>query len=512
MRYAIISDIHGNKQALTVVLTDIRSNRADKIICLGDIVGYGPSPIETLDSCYQNVDHFVLGNHDAAATGKLSTENFNDNAKFLIDWTSSHIEDGHKKFFSSMPLMLKGPGFRCSHGSLKNPGRFSYILDEGQAQEEFATFPEQIAFVGHSHVPGIFVVGASGNPHWLGPTNFNIEEEKRYIVNVGSVGQPRDNDIRASYCIYDEKSGDIIFRKIPFDIEAYKRDQLRQGLPYESSYFVELYHSNKAKPLRDTIGFKELSAENALCGIAELKSLEHEVKKLRKTKTILMLSSFLFVLLSSLLSLFYFKVNSEKISISESAKRTEMELAKKTKTIYLPQNTAPLSLPETTDVNIISMPDLGAAEADKPFKNWIVELSNPDSQKISCEIFEDKKQGDIPGFRLKSSISEELSLKSKPIQVKKGMRFSASAQFRKEFIEAGHISLCLILEKNDGTSELLIQNTVNEIKESDAWTRKTSITLGKDDSLREDGLLYYAIKGNFIGELLVRKCSLIKKQ
>lgn len=512
MRYAIISDIHGNRQALNVVLTDIRSNRIDCIICLGDIVGYGPSPKETVENCYQYVNHFVLGNHDAAVAGKISTENFNDNAKFLINWTLSRLEEGHKKFLSSASLMLKGKDFRCAHGSLKNPGRFSYILEEEDAREEFAVFPERLAFVGHSHVPGLFVIGESGKPHWLEPTNFNLEDEKRYIVNVGSVGQPRDDDVRASYCIYDQERGDVLFRKIPFDIEAYRREQAKCNLPENSSYFVEFYLTNKPKPLRETVGFRALAAEKAVCGAEEVKNLEDEVKKLRKSKKLLLTIILLCVIISFGLLALYLKIEAEKKRIAESERLAKYELAKKNKTIYDGVGRDFAILPPQQGAEIIEMPhsDIKASSGN-PIKNWIIELLEPKKQQVSSEILIDKKLGELPIFKISSQDTAELVLKYKPLPVRKGMRFSASAQFKKISLKSGHISLSLMLEKSDGTTQMLAQNVVDELKESDSWTRKTSITLSKDEPIRDDGFLYFAIKGNFIGEVLIRKCSLIEK-
>lgn len=512
MRYAIISDIHGNRQALNVVLTDIRSNRIDCIICLGDIVGYGPSPKETVENCYQYVNYFVLGNHDAAVAGKISTENFNDNAKFLINWTLSRLEEGHKKFLSSASLLLKGKDFRCAHGSLKNPGRFSYILEEDEAREEFAGFPEKLAFVGHSHVPGLFVIGDSGNPHWLEPTNFNLEDEKRYIVNVGSVGQPRDDDVRASYCIYDQERGDVLFRKIPFDIEAYRRDQAKCNLPENSSYFVEFYLTNKPKPLRETVGFRELSADQAVRGAEELKNLEDEVKKLRNNKKLLLTIILLCVIISFGLLALYFKIEAEKRKIAEAERLAKQQLAKKNKTICDGVERDFAILPPIQGTEIIKMPNaIMVASKENPIKDWKIELSEPEKQKVSSEIFTDKKLGELPGFKISSENIDEVILKYKPVPVRKGMRFSASAQFKKVSLNSGHISLCLLLEKSDGTTQLLAQNIVDELKESEGWTRKTSVTLSKDDPIKDDGFLYFAVKGNFIGEVLVRKCSLIEK-
>jgi len=342
--------------------------------------------------------------------------------------------------------------------------------------------------------------------------DFNIEDEKRYIVNVGSIGQPRDDDFRASYCIYDNEKQDVFFRKVPFDIESYRRELAKAKIPENSSYFIEFYLTRTSKPLRDTIGFRELSAEQAIFGAEEVKSLECEVEKLRRSKKLLLIIIFLCVSVCLGLALLYAKISANNRSIAEAARIAEEKLAKKNKTIYDGIRRDFALLPPAQETEIILMPAIGEATSQKPFDGWSVELFHPDKQQVFCEIFPDKKQGDLPSFRIVSKSTDEIILKYKPLPVRRGMRFSASAQFKKISLEAGHIALCLLLEKPDGTTEVLAQNIPDEILSSDSWTRRTSITIGKDDAIRSEGMLYYAIKGNFSGEVLVRKCSLVEKK
>jgi predicted phosphodiesterase len=500
---------------------DIKSIGVDSVICLGDIIGYGPSPVETLEKTYRESHHFVLGNHDAVISGQLSTDNFNDNAKKLIQWTCSQLDKKAGDFFNSLPLQIKGEKFRCAHGNFSSSGTFGYILEDDEARQEFQSCSEQLLFVGHSHMPGIFVSGKSGIPHWLEAGDFGVEEGKRYIVNVGSVGQPRDTDMRASYCIFDVEKGDVLFRRIPFDIDAYREDQRKNKIPEKSSYFVELYLTNVEKPLRETIGFKALSPENAVKAIAEVKDLKTAVENLRKTRVILLLCVVILACAAAASLYFYRKAEKEKAIIAQTAEKTKQELKeeivkageKLAITAYKSAAYAPLEIPAASESEIISAPSIsGEINKGNPLKNWKIEVSTPDKQKISTEIYGDKKYKDIPIFRIRSETTDDLMISFLPVKARAGMTFSASAQFKKNSLSAGHIALQLVLEKKDGTALVLEQNIPNEIKESGNWTRRTSVTLSKDKALREDGLLYFVIKGNFQGEILVRNLSLIEKK
>ncbi|MBQ6103746.1 MAG: metallophosphoesterase family protein, partial [Kiritimatiellae bacterium] len=222
MRYAFVSDIHGNLPAWNTVLADLAVHRVDRIVCLGDVVGYGPQPAECLRGVYAHVHQMVLGNHDAVVAGKMSAESFNDRARRMIEWTGTRLGENARNLFSSLPLVLKGPGFRCTHGDFTDPAVFNYVRTEEDARANFAAVPEQLLFCGHTHEAAVFLVGGSGNVYKIEPQDFELEEGKRYLVNVGSVGSARDGDPRASYVIYDEERRGVYFHRVPFDFEAFR--------------------------------------------------------------------------------------------------------------------------------------------------------------------------------------------------------------------------------------------------------------------------------------------------
>ena len=230
MRIAILSDPHSNLRAWNAVLADVASARVDRILCLGDLVGYGPSPVEVMESAYSHVHAFVLGNHDAVVAGKMSPDVFNDRARRLILWTRDRIGRRGADFLGSLPLVLSGEDYRCAHANFVRPSAFDYILEPEDAAASWAATREQLLFVGHTHAPRLFVLGHSGTPHSLDPQDFAAEPGKRYIVNVGSVGLPRDADGRASYVIFDDRTRAVYFRRVPFDMDAFRADVAAAGL------------------------------------------------------------------------------------------------------------------------------------------------------------------------------------------------------------------------------------------------------------------------------------------
>lgn len=251
MLYALISDIHANKFALNAVIKDIISYEVDDIICLGDIVGYGPNPKEVLNTVRQHVTNFVIGNHDAVIASKFSQDLFIDEAKFVIKWTAQELGVEGFEFFDNMPFILEGEGFKCAHSELKNPEKFDYITTPERAVVNFRHVDDQVIFVGHTHYPGVYLTGKSGKVYWLPVEDigdgFNIEPNKRYIVNAGSVGDPRDGDLRASYVLYDTEKQRVFFRRVPFDYEALRKEYQRIGLPEEASYALQAYLKKKTQ-------------------------------------------------------------------------------------------------------------------------------------------------------------------------------------------------------------------------------------------------------------------------
>jgi predicted phosphodiesterase len=221
MRYAIISDIHANLTALQCVLSDISKRHVDRIICLGDTMGYGPQPAETLELVYQVTECHLLGNHDAAVCGKLNPIIFCDSARKAVIKHREMLSGKAVKWLDSLPLSLKTPSFRCTHGDFTKPGAFRYIIAEKDAAPSFQATSEQLMFVGHTHLAAIYVIGASGVPHYLEPCDFVLESDKRYIVNPGTVGYPRSGLFESTYCIFDSEENSVVFRHIPFDHVAY---------------------------------------------------------------------------------------------------------------------------------------------------------------------------------------------------------------------------------------------------------------------------------------------------
>ena len=521
MRYAILSDLHANKPALKSVLADIASCNIDEIICLGDIVGYGPNPAEVLEIAYSKIHHFVLGNHDAVIGGKITSGNFNDNARKMIEWTSGALDDKAVKFFNSLPLELKGGNFSCVHAEFANPGRFGYILEIDEAIDSFDACTDQIMFAGHSHVPGLFVVGKSGIPHWVDPVDFGIEDEKRYIVNVGSVGQPRDDSIRSSYCIFDTEKRDVLFRKVAFDIDEYIDCQKKSKSPDSPTYFIDIYHKQATRPIRDIIDFHRISAENTVKTDVDVVSLEKTVHHLKKTRVNLLISLIILLVGITSISSFYLmkkveadnskkeeeKAKSDTLKSTVRLNEMSQEVKKYKKTVYGASKTYSGKIPPQKDADLISVPEGNGkiVSATAPLDSWTVILSNPEMQRVSVEKYDDKTSGTMPVFRISSGESVEIQLCSTPIPAEKGMRFAASAQFKKEKLSSGFVELIIEEELPDGTKKQLAHNIPDEINKSDKWTRKKSVTL--DKPINENNKIRFVVKGQFTGEILVRKCS-----
>lgn len=241
MRYAIVSDVHANIQAWKAVLRDMRKEGVDAVLCLGDVIGYGPNPAEVLDSCYEHVDYFILGNHDAVIGNRLSSALFNDNAKFLIEWTRDQLNDSAAEFFSDMPLRMDGDGFICAHAELALPGRFAYIYEAQDAIESFTSNSSPLMFVGHTHFPARFRYDLESNLVYEDPcVNGYLKGHERYLINVGSVGDPRDGSTTASYCIYDADKNFLTYRQVPFDIKSFKKSLQKVRLPIKP-FFLSVY-------------------------------------------------------------------------------------------------------------------------------------------------------------------------------------------------------------------------------------------------------------------------------
>ena len=230
MRYAILSDIHGNLEALRAVLADCEG-AVDSVLCLGDTVGYGPDPLPCVELVAQKAEAIVSGNHEHAVAGRLDLGWFNRYARAAAEWTRERLDDDHRAYLGALPLLREVAGATLVHASPAQPEEWDYLVTAEDGFGAFGHFATRWCFVGHSHVPGAWSLGSSGPEHLPGVTRLETERGRRYLVNVGSVGQPRDRDPRAAYAVWDAEGGSLEIRRVIYDHAATRRKILDAGLP-----------------------------------------------------------------------------------------------------------------------------------------------------------------------------------------------------------------------------------------------------------------------------------------
>lgn len=237
-RILVLSDIHGNLDALEAVLGD--AGKVDAVWCLGDVVGYGPQPKECLHRL-ANLPHLtcVQGNHDAAVAGKLDLYAFNREAILSIQWTRAQLSTTDVEWLANLPEKVELQEVTLTHGSPRNP-IWEYLLDLNTVHINFAHFTTDFCLVGHTHIPVLYtyVNKKNGNDKdegyvdWMiPPPNRAIKMIPRSIYNPGSVGQPRDRDVRAAYAIYEPECQEWELRRVEYDIRAVQQKILAAGLP-----------------------------------------------------------------------------------------------------------------------------------------------------------------------------------------------------------------------------------------------------------------------------------------
>ena len=220
MKYAIISDIHANLTALKTVIADAKACHVEKFVCLGDVVGYGPQPAETLALVKETCFITLAGNHDDAVSGRGDASSFIDLAKDAVERHRAALSEQDLAWLKTRPYTCTIDKAIASHGDVFDPPKFYYIMDESGAEANFAKTDAKLIFVGHTHEPAIFLTGRSGKVYKTGPQDFTIEDHKRYIVNPGSVGYPRDTACCSSYVIYDSTERTVSFRYLPFQVSS----------------------------------------------------------------------------------------------------------------------------------------------------------------------------------------------------------------------------------------------------------------------------------------------------
>lgn len=231
MRSALISDVHGNLEALQAVLTDIASQKVDAVHCLGDVVGYGADPRACLRLVMQSCDVRIMGNHEAAVLGLESTDQYLDDARMASEWTRRQLDDDDLAELGKFELQRSLDDCFLVHASPYRPQQWRYVLGLTEAVLALESLSGPMGFNGHSHIPTIVSLDPAGRPRFKAGHDFEPNRDVKYLVNVGSVGQPRDNDPRACYVVFDHDEYVISYRRVSYNVDAAQRKMAAAKLP-----------------------------------------------------------------------------------------------------------------------------------------------------------------------------------------------------------------------------------------------------------------------------------------
>jgi diadenosine tetraphosphatase ApaH/serine/threonine PP2A family protein phosphatase len=232
---ALFSDIHGNREALEACLAHAERHAIDRYVFLGDYVGYGADPGFVVDAVHTFAERgaiALLGNHDSAAIG--STERMNDEATLAIDWTRTQLSDGQLAFLRRLPLTSQDGSRLYVHASAANPGSWDYVIDERAAARSLYAGDAELTFCGHTHVPSLFHLTATGKVAGFAPSDgvaVPLTWQRRWVAVIGAVGQPRDRNPAACYALYDDVTRELTYVRVPYDIETAQRKIRAAGLP-----------------------------------------------------------------------------------------------------------------------------------------------------------------------------------------------------------------------------------------------------------------------------------------
>jgi predicted phosphodiesterase len=231
MRVAVLSDIHSNLRALEAVFADVDEQGPDEIWCLGDVVGYGPLPNECVAIVRDRAGLSLCGNHDLASVGSLDTAEFSGDAGAAARWTQSVLGEDERAWLRSLEPVAERPGVELYHGSPRDPV-WDYVLTEQVALISIVETSAPLVLVGHSHVAMAFGWDGDALTGGLAPDGTDVElGGKRWLVNPGSVGQPRDGDPRAAWALLDLEAARAAFRRVPYAIEQTQAEIRERGLP-----------------------------------------------------------------------------------------------------------------------------------------------------------------------------------------------------------------------------------------------------------------------------------------
>jgi predicted phosphodiesterase len=484
MRIAIVSDLHANIQAWNAALFDIRSQRVDQIVCLGDIVGYGPNPAEVLQSVHANVELLVLGNHDAVVAEKIGDDLFNDKAQALIRWTRTRLNSQAVKFLSSLPLSIDTGEFRCAHADLSDPAAYHYVIEPGDAIASWETVGHQLLFVGHTHKPGIFLMGPSETPHAIDPRDFRLEPHKRYLVNAGSVGHPRDGDARACYCILDTQKESLYWRRIPYDIDAFRAAVDREEFPREAFRFLENDPRDGVPPLREQLDFSPATSPNQSArDVVHLREVDIHRRHARRWR-------------NRFIALF-------GTAAVAGAVMGGVVYEQSSRTAVITDTSAKPILPHSSPVGVNVLPSPKPHQSTRgAISGWNIMLGMRRRQRVEAIAMRDGS----PAIAMSSEVpATPLAVYSPPVQVSGAAKFCAQAMVCRSPDFAGTLAVHLV-ETRDvaGRAQTMVRVMNPGLRRKDGWleAKHTFITTTNAVSLE------YRIEGSFTGSVVAAQLSL----
>lgn len=230
-KIAILGDIHSNIDALNVVLDDCRAQGVEEYLCTGDVVGYNACPHECMEIIRSLGCPVMMGNHDYyVCSENLNLDDFNPHAAMVVQWTRDQLSAEELQWLRELPFTKTVKGMTLVHSTMDRPENFGYVFDNLQAQANFTNQKTPVCFHGHTHCPMIYEHSIQG-VYRIDPQDFKLQMGRKYFINVGSVGQPRDGDPRATYVIYDNMARTVSFRRLDYDIAAAQARIRAAGLP-----------------------------------------------------------------------------------------------------------------------------------------------------------------------------------------------------------------------------------------------------------------------------------------
>jgi len=235
MRYGIFSDVHSNFEAFTAVLHAFSAEEIDQYVCVGDVVGYGADAAKCIEKIEGLSCFTVAGNHDWAVSDLYDPVNMNEAAREAVLWTEAVLSWEEIGYLKSLELVAEKETFTAVHGSLDSPADFNYILTERDVRATFRLLTRPVCFIGHTHCPAVFQY-AEGAIRYRAEHRIKVSPDVRYVVNVGSVGQPRDGDPRAAYAVYDEERQTVEIKRVAYEIKKAQEKILKAGLPSLLAY------------------------------------------------------------------------------------------------------------------------------------------------------------------------------------------------------------------------------------------------------------------------------------